>query len=596
MVHVTGTVHDVSDNQDRVERIVVRAAEPRMHGTTYITEESAQFPVVDGVLDFEVLPGPCVVAFLRHHGATTYEKLLVPDVEEATFRECLDAAALAEEGTKSALEKVVRQIQEELGKAAPLLEEVRGLRTEVNASKTVVDGYVKDAQKSASSAASSESKAKTSETNASSSAASAETHQKSASASAAAAKTSETNAASSESKAKTSETKADASATAAATSAGEARDHADRAEQATDLTSLRNEVTQQISDLVDGAPEDLDTIREIAEYAQANRGVTDQLNAAIGNKSDKGHTHASADITDATDKLGRVSDYYTANKLVRTNADGQLTVYTTSVTEDSSVANKNYVDIEVAKKADKGHTHAWSSISGRPDIPVLDVGYRIRWADHTPDLYPAGVSVSMSATEQGWGTALAAGNPDYVDDGFVVILTIRNGRYNQSAIQMVYSYTNVARPVYIRKYNGEESGWSNFRKLSDDGHKHTIEQVTGLQSELDSRPRTQTRWSYYGRTDSSATNWVFTPIPLPEAPKATNGNQRITPGVSGIWEISLKCSDPNRQVEIYTSKGSIRGTGSCFIIVTLDDSDYITSYRYGAADGAKIVLEMTKLD
>ncbi len=596
MVQVRGTVHDVSDNPDRVEKIIVRAVEPRMHGSTYITEEPTQFPVVDGVLDFNVLPGPCVVAFLRNHGATTYEKLLVPDVAEATFRECRDAAALAEEGTKSALEEVVRQIQEELNKAVPLVDEVRNLRTEVNESKTVVDGYVKSAKKSADDAASSESKAKTSETKASSSAASAETHQKSASDSAAAAKTSETNAASSESKAKTSETNAGASATAAATSEGEAKDHADRAEQATDLTSLRNEVTQQISDLVDGAPEDLDTIREVAEYAQANRDVTDQLNAAIGNKANKNHTHTTADITDATDRLGRVSDYYTANKLVRTNANGQLTVYTTSVTEDSSVANKNYVDIEVAKKADKSHTHAWSSISERPDIPVTDVGYRIRWADHTPDLYPAGVSVSMSATEQGWGTALAASNPDYVDDGFVVILTIRNGRYAQSAYQMVFSYTVLARPVYIRKYNGEESGWSNFRKLSDDGHKHTIEQVTGLQGELDSRPSAQIRWSYCGRADSSASNWVFTPIPLTEAPSVTNGNQRITPGVSGIWEIHLKCSDPDRKVEIFTSKGSVQGTGSCFTIVNLDASDYITSYRYGAADGTKIALDMTKLD
>ena len=596
MVQVRGTVHDVSDNPDRVEKIIVRAVEPRMHGTTYITEEPTQFPVEDGVLDFNVLPGPCVVAFLRNHGATTYEKLLVPDVAEATFRECLDAATLAEEGTKSALEKVVRQIQEELNKAVPLVDEARNLRTEVNESKTVVDGYVKSAKKSADDAASSESNAKTSETKASSSAASAETHQKSASASAAAAKTSETNSASSESNAKTSETNAGASATAAATSAGEAKDHADRAEQATDLTSLRNEVTQQISDLVDGAPEDLDTIREVSDYAKANRDITDQLNAAIGNKANKNHTHTTADITDATDRLGRVSDYYTANKLVRTNANGQLTVYTTSVTEDSSVANKNYVDIEVAKKADKSHTHAWSSISERPDIPVTDVGYRIRWADHTPDLYPAGVSVSMSATDQGWGAALAESIPDYVDDGFVVILTIRNGRYDQSAIQMVFSYTVLARPVYIRKYKGEESGWSNFRKLSDDGHKHTISQVTGLQSELDSRPSAQIRWSYCGRADSSVSNWVFTPIPLPGTPKVTNGNQRITPGVSGIWEIHLKCSDPDRQVEIFTSKGSIQGTGSCFIVLNLDASDYITSYRYGAADGTKIVLDMTKLD
>ena len=477
MVHVTGTVHDVSDNPDRVEKVIVRAAEPRMHGTTYITEESAQFPVVDGVLDFEVLPGPCVVAFLRHHGATTYEKLLVPDVEEATFRECLDAAALAEEGTKSALEKVVRQIQEELGKAAPLLEEVRGLRTEVNASKTVVDGYVKDAQKSASSAASSESKAKTSET------------------------------------------KADASATAAATSAGEARDHADRAEQATDLTSLRNEVTQQISDLVDGAPEDLDTIREIAEYAQANRGITDQLNAAIGNKSDKEHTHASADITDATDKLGRVSDYYTANKLVRTNADGQLTVYTSSVTADSSVANKNYVDIEVAKKADKGHKHKSSDVSD--------------------------------------ATAYSNGAPQA---GQIMRLS-DVGNFSLGPAPTLD--THLANKGYV---DGEVA-----------------------------KKRTQDRWTYYGSTDSNVTNWVFTPIPLPGTPNMTDSNQRITPGVSSTWAIRLICTDRTREVDIWTPKGSTQGTGSCFIIVTLDDSDYITSYRYGAADDAKIVLEMTKL-
>lgn len=349
MVQVRGTVHDVSDNPDRVERIIVRAAEPRMHGTTYITEESAQFLVVDGVLDFDVLPGPCVVAFLRPHGATTYEKLLVPDVAEATFRECLDAAALAEEGTKSALEKVVRQIQEELNKAIPLVDEVRNLRTEVNESKTLVDGYVKDAQNSASEAATSETNAKTSETNAASSAASAETYFNNAVAeagkaanSATSAKTSETNAASSESKAATHETNAGASATAAALSADEAKGHADRAEQATDLTNLRNEVTQQISDLVDGAPEDLDTIREIAEYAQANREVTDQLNAAIGAKADKSHTHTQEQVTGLTTALDGKAD----------------------ATHTHTTSQVDGLDDALSGKSDEGHKHAISDVTG----------------------------------------------------------------------------------------------------------------------------------------------------------------------------------------------------------------------------------------
>src|SRR5699024_4272152 len=166
MVDVLGTVHDVADNPERVERIVVRAAEPRMYDTTYITEESAQFPVVDGVLDFNVLPGPCVVAFLHNHGATTYAKLLVPDAAEATVKEGLESAALAEEGTKSDFETIVREMQDELAKAAHLVEAVRRLRTAVRKAGTAVDGVTKAAKASAHGASTSQSKAKTSETNA----------------------------------------------------------------------------------------------------------------------------------------------------------------------------------------------------------------------------------------------------------------------------------------------------------------------------------------------------------------------------------------------------------------------------------------------
>lgn len=378
MVQVRGTVHDVSDNPERVERIVVRAVEPRMHGTTYITEESVSFPVVDGVLDFDVLPGPCVVAFLRPHGATTYEKLLVPEVVEATFRECLDAATLAEEGTKSALEKVVHQIQEELNKAVPLVEEVRDLRTSVNESKTVVDGYVKDAQNSASEAATSESNAKGHEANAASSADSAGTYFNNtvaeagkAANSAAAAKTSETNAASSESdaaihesNAAIHETNAGASATAAATSANEAKGHAERAEQATDLESLRNDVIQQISEVIDGAPGDLDTLREIAEYAQSNRGITDQLNAAIGSKADKSHSHAQAEITGLTEALDGKADKS------HTHTQAQVTGLSTALDSKSDTGHKHTTsDItdfstEMGKKANASHTHTTSQVTG----------------------------------------------------------------------------------------------------------------------------------------------------------------------------------------------------------------------------------------
>ena len=92
-------------------------------------------------------------------------------------------------------------------------------------------------------------------------------------------------------------TESKAARDAAAASASEAEGHADRAELAIDVSGLRDEVTQQIAAVVDGSPAALDTIREVAEYAQANRGITDQLNAAIGDKANKSHTHTTSQVT-----------------------------------------------------------------------------------------------------------------------------------------------------------------------------------------------------------------------------------------------------------------------------------------------------------
>src|SRR5699024_6522280 len=185
-----------------------------------------------------------------------------------------------------------------------------------------------------------------------------------------AAKTSETNAAShkkaaatSASNAATSETNAGASATASASSAAEAKGHADRAEVASDPEGLRNEMTKQFAALVDGAPEDLDTIREIAEYAQSNRGITDQLNAAIGDKANKTHTHRSSDITDTTNFFGSELG---ANRIVRTHEDGQLHS-SRHPTANNHLARKGYVDDEVAKKADSSHKHTSADITDATD-------------------------------------------------------------------------------------------------------------------------------------------------------------------------------------------------------------------------------------
>ena len=105
--------------------------------------------------------------------------------------------------------------------------------------------------------------------------------------------------------------KATASATTATTEAGRAKTEADRAEAAADSVDtdvIRQEVTDQIAAVVDGAPADLDTIREVAEYAQENRDITDTLNAAIGQKADNVHTHTTSQVTGLDAALGSKLD------------------------------------------------------------------------------------------------------------------------------------------------------------------------------------------------------------------------------------------------------------------------------------------------
>lgn len=123
--------------------------------------------------------------------------------------------------------------------------------------------------------------------------------------------------------------RADTAATTATTQADRARTEADRAAEAAenvDTAAIRQEVTTQIAAVVDGAPEDLDTIREVAEYAQENRTITDTLNAAIGQKADKTHTHTVSDVTGlqgALDGKAPTSHTHTADQVTMTADNGQ---------------------------------------------------------------------------------------------------------------------------------------------------------------------------------------------------------------------------------------------------------------------------------
>ncbi|MDO4330669.1 MAG: hypothetical protein Q4C66_15230 [Lachnospiraceae bacterium] len=56
-------------------------------------------------------------------------------------------------------------------------------------------------------------------------------------------------------------------------------------------------VNQKIADLIGGAPETYNTLKEIADYIASHQEVSDALNAAIANKADKVHAHTIGDVT-----------------------------------------------------------------------------------------------------------------------------------------------------------------------------------------------------------------------------------------------------------------------------------------------------------
>lgn len=114
------------------------------------------------------------------------------------------------------------------------------------------------------------------------------------------------------------------------------------------------------NDILGGVGPAFDTLLELAEAFGENRDAIVEITDQLSKKAEKGHTHTSADITNATSVLhGNYPD-----QVVKTRDDGQIYVYTSTVTKSHSVANKGYVDGEVAKKADTSHTHTIANVSG----------------------------------------------------------------------------------------------------------------------------------------------------------------------------------------------------------------------------------------
>lgn len=110
-------------------------------------------------------------------------------------------------------------------------------------------------------------------------------------------------------------------------------------------TEMNTAISTAISELIGGAPETYDTLKEIADYIAAHEDVVTALNAAIGNKADK----TTVDAMQATlDALGALA---TKSVVSETDLDTALKAKVNAAAEGNhSHANKAVLDEITAEK------------------------------------------------------------------------------------------------------------------------------------------------------------------------------------------------------------------------------------------------------
>lgn len=107
------------------------------------------------------------------------------------------------------------------------------------------------------------------------------------------------------------------------------------------LGNAKTYTDQKIADLVGGAPEALDTLKELGDALQNHEDEYNALLAVVGTKAEKNYVDAQL-----------------ANKASIEQLENGL----------DSKANLVYVDEKLASKSDKTHKHSWDEIQNKPSM------------------------------------------------------------------------------------------------------------------------------------------------------------------------------------------------------------------------------------
>lgn len=110
--------------------------------------------------------------------------------------------------------------------------------------------------------------------------------------------------------------------------------------------AMNSAISAAISDLINGAPETYDTLKEIADYIAAHEDVVTTLNAAIGAKADKSTVETlSATVTSIKSETDALGTLASKDKVAETDLEDTLkTKINNASSANHSHANKSVLD------------------------------------------------------------------------------------------------------------------------------------------------------------------------------------------------------------------------------------------------------------
>ena len=216
------------------------------------------------------------------------------------------------------------------------------------------------------------------------------------------------------------------------------------------------------------------------EYRElARKGYVD----SVGNtKADKSHTHSSADISDAVEAYVLKADGNNANRLIRSDSRGRLTVQDANYSDTATaVVNKKYVDTTAFPLA-------ITSLGAKEDLDNFK---------STGVYHQALTANAKNGTNYPVGVAglLEVFNPD---------------------ASMVYQrYTVYGGSIEVWVRGCYQNKWYSWQKVENSGHKHTVSDISDL-------PKIDTNVSGNSLVQRYSNGAILVPDPPPTSTSATS--------------------------------------------------------------------------